>query len=482
MLYAALSKTLELLAAGKVVAVASSTKGFTIAAQKAILRLLPDVRVRVYNSDSHADVSDVDREWVRYDTVIFSPTITAGVSCEVDHFDCLVAYFVNSPFTAGVDACLQMLWRVRNLKDGDMFVFLLDHRPDQALPTTLSAVRERLLEDVDFVRGICGERDVHISASTIVSTDRVRYDETRLSFAILTGIAAHLNRSLSRFAELFVNTLTEDYGVACTVEPLPHDPKFDFDLDIALCREVAAPGAPPPFEDVEILTLVQYEDIASSHDATLLERAAARLHRFTSMYGIAPGRVDEAFYLEFVMKSDADDTFYKAKRAITRATTPVAQSRARLAERMTGMIVFIEDANIDLRKDKGKDHGLKLILGQELLEDVCAHDPPALVDIGAFRPVKIDQFRIERGVQQFTRRLRGPNRDSQADWRALCRLFGVKSGMDGVSLFRSICQKAFGIKCKRGSENNERGSYKILYVTSEVYRNMRDTYAPALFI
>jgi hypothetical protein len=50
---------------------------------------------------------------------------------------------------------------------------------------------------------------------------------------------------------------------------------------------IAAPGALRPSEDVEILTLVQYEDIASSHDFQPCSSVAARLHRFTSMYGIA---------------------------------------------------------------------------------------------------------------------------------------------------------------------------------------------------
>jgi hypothetical protein len=93
------------------------------------------------------------------------------------------------------------------------------------------------------------------------------------------------------------------------------------------------------------------------------------------------------------------------------------------------MIVFIEDANVDSAGRQGPRP--QVDPRQELLEDVCAR-PSCTVDIGAFRPVKIDQFRISY-VQQFTSKAAGPQprQPVRRIERALCRLFGSTS-MDGV--------------------------------------------------
>jgi hypothetical protein len=41
----------------------------------------------------------IETEWIKYDLLIYSPSISSGVSFVAKHFDCLVAYFVNSVWT-----------------------------------------------------------------------------------------------------------------------------------------------------------------------------------------------------------------------------------------------------------------------------------------------------------------------------------------------------------------------------------------------
>lgn len=65
---------------------------------------------------------DVNNHWIKYDILIYTPTISAGVSFEREHFDYVFATFTN--ISCDVRTCIQMLGRIRNVKEKTYYIWL----------------------------------------------------------------------------------------------------------------------------------------------------------------------------------------------------------------------------------------------------------------------------------------------------------------------------------------------------------------------
>lgn len=83
------------------------------------------LNIKIYTSETNdfekkEDLSDVNLHWLKYDIIIYSPTITAGISFEMKHFDYLFGYFTNS--SCDVYSIYQMIHRVRNLNKHKIYI------------------------------------------------------------------------------------------------------------------------------------------------------------------------------------------------------------------------------------------------------------------------------------------------------------------------------------------------------------------------
>jgi hypothetical protein len=94
-----------------------------------------DVRAR--------DLSNVDTAWADVDVLIYTPTISAGVSFEVpEHFDEVFALFTSASCDAL--AAVQMLGRVRSLRHRRYTICLLGRPPTPLLPVDDSGLIQAL--------------------------------------------------------------------------------------------------------------------------------------------------------------------------------------------------------------------------------------------------------------------------------------------------------------------------------------------------
>lgn len=119
--------------AGDKVVVCSSTKSFVLELEEHAALRCPLARVvthygsgsgkKAHGAAFEEPLKDVDDLWSKADLLIYSPSVSAGVSFETPHFDRLFANFVNCAFTPGVEVSLQQLFRVRQLAVGDMTIF-----------------------------------------------------------------------------------------------------------------------------------------------------------------------------------------------------------------------------------------------------------------------------------------------------------------------------------------------------------------------
>jgi hypothetical protein len=109
----AIKQVQNLLKRGDKVVVCSSTKSFTEMGRFITETMKPN---EFWSTIARVGTSleDVNNLWIHYDLLVYSPSVSAGVSFTEHHFDSLVAYLVNSRYTPSVDLSLQQLFRVKS--------------------------------------------------------------------------------------------------------------------------------------------------------------------------------------------------------------------------------------------------------------------------------------------------------------------------------------------------------------------------------
>jgi Origin of replication binding protein len=122
-------EVLECLGKGERVCIAVSSPEVAEYIGASVNQKYPDKKIGMYTSmtDEETKIKDfanVNESFARYELLMYSPTITAGVSFTKQHYDRLFAWFINSPGTPPADVCLQMLFRVRALTTGKMTIYI----------------------------------------------------------------------------------------------------------------------------------------------------------------------------------------------------------------------------------------------------------------------------------------------------------------------------------------------------------------------
>jgi hypothetical protein len=165
---------LSMLEAGRRIAVCSTTKRFTEDLVGLVRLKLPAKRIIVINSDrgsalleedgeTQLEVADVD-SWTQADLLVYSPSISAGVSFEASHFDTLFVYVHISSYTPLVYDLLQMMARVRILVRGKVYIYFKTRdlsvtKPEalERMPASAAEVVARFNDhDADFVLRLMG--------------------------------------------------------------------------------------------------------------------------------------------------------------------------------------------------------------------------------------------------------------------------------------------------------------------------------------
>ena len=163
--------------------------------------------IKMYNSKTKESVkslhfSNVNSYWSKYRVIICTPTVSAGVSFEADHFHYVFGYFSSK--SCNVETCRQMLGRVRSVIDKEIYLsingennkYLTDIR---LIRKSLMTNRQELVDDSTAL----GYIDYKIDISTGDSI----YDDTLVLSIILENIAFD-NRSRNNFRGRMINQLS----------------------------------------------------------------------------------------------------------------------------------------------------------------------------------------------------------------------------------------------------------------------------------
>lgn len=105
----------------------------------------PELRVKLYSSETSIaekkeHFANVKLYWSQYDVILYTPTISAGVSFEEKHFTKIFAYFTDK--SCPVETCIQMLGRVRDVATKSYYICLA--ATGNSLPCTVDSIKHSL--------------------------------------------------------------------------------------------------------------------------------------------------------------------------------------------------------------------------------------------------------------------------------------------------------------------------------------------------
>nr|QOI90572.1 hypothetical protein HWQ62_00441 [Pyramimonas orientalis virus] len=202
------SHVMDLLKKGKRVVCPCSSKFMVDTLYETVSSLLPNLNIKRYTSESsrselYKDSLDTNNAWSNIDLLIYSPTISAGVSFEKPHFHVLVAFFESSMLFASANTCIQQLFRVRQLIDGDMYIFINSMKYE--LPVTEKEIEKQLQKDVKSIANVLENCNKFVELDT--KTYKRGFNKRALSFQIIKNILLAKNQSLMHFTSIMKNAM-----------------------------------------------------------------------------------------------------------------------------------------------------------------------------------------------------------------------------------------------------------------------------------
>ena len=114
---------------------------------KFLLERYPDKSIKLYSSETpqaekKLHFSDVNKYWL-YDVLMYTPTCSAGVSFEVEHFDSLHGYFTDA--SCNVESCRQMMGRVRNISTNKHNILFVKSNIHGHVPITIQEIEREVI-------------------------------------------------------------------------------------------------------------------------------------------------------------------------------------------------------------------------------------------------------------------------------------------------------------------------------------------------
>lgn len=131
---------------GKKTVICTNVRNEAETLKNLLLKFHKDLKVGIYSAKSTSDerkhFEDVNKYWDLYDVLIYTPTITAGVSFEKMHYDKIAGYFYDRSCNA--QAAMQMMGRIRNLEDRIIDIYIDNESPVSKFPETKSDIIKML--------------------------------------------------------------------------------------------------------------------------------------------------------------------------------------------------------------------------------------------------------------------------------------------------------------------------------------------------
>lgn len=492
-----LNKIVDLLRVGKKIVVSSSTKVFTERVINSVHNEFGQTkRVLLYNSDTdkkiiHEHAINPNGIWTDYDILVYSPSISAGISFEVLHFDELVSYIENSFLTPTVDLVLQQMFRVRQLIGGKMNLYINDVITVYSwdYPVNDIDIGAFLDKNICTMNKYFPEDTLTFDSAYHVSASGVSYDKNRMSYEILKGILGIKNKSIRYFTQIIKETLTNDYNIPCTITT------FDIPLD-QLSKCVKMEGESYSKADVEmidasnlssfIIDEATYNMILTKERGieplTLRERCQKHIYQLAvEVWGVR--FVDIEFFKDYIgyyndkkVVQGSFEKYYGARRFTDLLNYSIEVNRGRMKTALQEIVKTeheffqrecdgVFDKNFEIYRSKIRNYYTKLIEGSLLVDAIWGVDKIREKWYADDDNIPIMTSKIKENFEKYMKGLDGERFKTiqkvfELDKRYYPKIESLK---DKINPFiKSIVGKAFAVEFKtvsRYCRNRERKSY-----------------------
>jgi hypothetical protein len=117
--------------------------------EKLVIKHLPEIRYKVYHSNSKEKITNVNENWGNVDLIMVSPSVTVGINYDLEDFDLL--YLYGSPNSCCVRDIFQSSMRVRHINENKMKFCCISNNfqstnKDESV-YSLHNIRQKLLMD-----------------------------------------------------------------------------------------------------------------------------------------------------------------------------------------------------------------------------------------------------------------------------------------------------------------------------------------------
>ncbi|GFR91538.1 BA71V-F1055L [Elysia marginata] len=292
----------ESLRRGQRIVLPSNSLTEALAFEAAIRQRFPEKAVCLYSSrlspsEKERHFADVHTHWSGLDALIYTPTVSAGVSYELERFDALFGYFTN--MSCAVETCRQMLARVRSIATKKHYICLLGRK--HSLPTATDDIR-RLVHDkrTNLYRRLDGEGAQFAFQFEYGPNGDVRFHESSYFYLWLETVRTE-NLSKNDFVARFIDQVADTGAAVASLEALPgagerlsavktSHRSIKIELAEAECRAIAeAPDFGP-----EKIALIG-EGLSRQQDLSAEERLGFKKFRLREVFAWHDRPLDSSF-------------------------------------------------------------------------------------------------------------------------------------------------------------------------------------------
>jgi len=223
------------------------------------IEILKDTRIKYYDKDNQlSGDTEINNEWVNFDLLIYTPTITAGISFDKIHFDYLFLYLANTK-SALVRNMIQAHKRVRNFKKSLLYIAIntgFKNHNYSVMPRTIQEVKN-LYDDNknNIIKGLFNMEN--------------KQEKENWNLTKNMSISAKENNNLSFYMPIFYyNTLER---ILNDLEPIKMWEKYlslenikiiiEEDEEYEKIKEILEPKLNMKYEDIDKITKEQYDII-----------------------------------------------------------------------------------------------------------------------------------------------------------------------------------------------------------------------------
>jgi len=461
-------------------------------------------KVILHTRDTNKEeLKNVNKLWKTADCVVYSPSVTAGISFEHEHFDHLVAYFENSTMTPSVDMAIQQLYRVRKVPEMSIYIKNNNIWDKQKYPCTEDEVDNMLSNSIAEVNALIPEIDVnHIQRKTEKKEDEVvfTFNKEDPSYVLLKGIILNKYRSLHYFLQNIEYTLKNTYGIETNTEfldELETTGKLD-DLKKEV-KEIT-------FHPKMIISRDEHTKLCFKEDPlTQEEKLSMWIFKMVDKWQVEPIKVDQQFFDKFIGPAEKNNMkkklnlFYKCKRTIDLVNYSDLENRTRWLNKLKNT-VNSKHTDIDLYKELQNNYYRHLIIGAQVINAIITKDDNNEIEKikhsitnNLFRGTNI-QIKAREIAKQMKMYLENIDKNT---WKTIKDMYDEKrvyQNLDEVlecntklnNLFSKIMSTCFGVDIgneSRGSKSSKMYTYSdtTKYIRAESWFILNNKYKSDLF-